>query len=275
MKPALAAAALWAMVAPVCHAQFSLPSIKVPVPKFVTKDSEDTSPKTVECPKFESVKAQQQKNVWCWAACAEMVYKYRGKKMTQAEIAERIHGHEKDGAAKVKAASVYEILVALSGAEGKADRQDRFLERYEKEAAKGKNGVSVDVGEYLNGWLEEDAVNTDELIQEIRNKQPVVIGMAKDPRFEGGHAMIVYGVTYKSAQRNMLERAIGGDDGNKVSRAAGIRKYEIITLKIMDPWTGEPAEMEGKRLSEDCDFMMSQRRAIEVMKKQDEAVKAR
>jgi hypothetical protein len=221
------------------------------------------------------VKAQQQENVWCWAACAEMIYKYHGKKITQKEIAERIHGHDEAGAAKVKAASMYEILVALAGAEGKADRTDRFLERFEKESAKSKNGVTVDVGTYINGWIEEDTVNSDELIAEIKGKEPVVIGMAHDERFKGGHAMVVYGVNYKPAERNMLERAVSGDDSTMVSRMSGIRKFEITSLKVMDPWTGEPREITGKEFKEGCDFMMSQRRAKAVLKKEDEAIKAR
>jgi hypothetical protein len=275
VNPALPAAAI-VVLASVCSGQVELPSIKITVPKFVTGDP-DTKPQTAECPRFASVKARQQKNVWCWAACAEMVYRYRGKKLSQEKIAERIHGRGEDGAAKVKAASVYEVLLALAGAEGKSDRGDRFLERYNAEAAKASKsgkGVTIDVGSYLSSWMEEESVNTDEMIDEIKRRQPVVIGMAKDPRFEGGHAMVVYGVTYKPAKKNMLERAISGENGTTISRAVGIRKFEIVTLKVMDPWTGEARELSGKEFAEHGDFMMSQRRAVAILKKQDDSVKA-
>jgi hypothetical protein len=273
MRPILNLVAAIAILAPLCACQMDLSSIK----KIWGggEAAADAGPQTVECPRFEAIRARQQQHVWCWAACAEMVYRYRGQTLLQQEIAARIHGHKGDGEANVRAASVYEVLIALAGADGKADRADRFLERYNAEAAKaGKKGVKVDVGAYASAWIEQEIFDTDEMIEELRNKQPVVIGMAKDPRFEGGHAMVVYSATYKPAQRNTLERAVAGEQGNTVSRVVGIRKYEVVTLKVMDPWTGEAREMEGKELSAGCDFMMSQRRAAAVLKKQDEAIKA-
>jgi hypothetical protein len=267
-------------LAAAAHAQFEIPKIKPPkldIPTTIKPpkpETEKEGPQTVECPKFEAVKAQQQESVWCWATCAEMIYKYHKKDTTQKEIAERIHGFKDNGDNEVRAASLYEIMIALAEEPGSPDRARRFAKRFGEQLAKNPTkGPTLDVGKYLGAWMNEEAVDTDDLIAELKRKEPVVIGMATDPRFEGGHAMVVYGATFKLAGSSGIKRTIDANDRDGLTKSAGAKRYTIISLKVMDPWTGEAAELTGEHVEKDCDFLMSQKKAKAILKQEESSVR--
>jgi len=235
----------------------------------------DTGPKTAECPKFEMVASQQKTGVWCWAASAEMIHRYHGRRdIDQAAIAAKIHGVGEDGSPKVQAASYREVMIALNP-DLKVDPLERMRERWGQQ---GQHGVNVDLNAYLGSVIERNSFNTDDLVHELQKRQPVVIGMGKDPRFNGGHAMVIYGVTYQSSGNEGVRKLLDGNNSSQAgsgSRLFGVHEFEIKSVKVMDPWTGEPTEISGTDLAAGMDFAVSQTQARKVLEDEMRALNFR
>jgi hypothetical protein len=255
------------------NGEFKMPDVFASNTAKPTGAAADTGPKTAECPNFELVASQQKTNVWCWAASAEMIHRYYGRKdITQADIAKRIHGVGDDGSPKVQAASYHEIMVALNP-DLKLDTMERMNEAWSKQ---GQHGVQIDANSYVKSVIERNSINTDDMVRELQQKHPVVIGMGKDPRFNGGHAMVVYRVTYQTSSSAGLKKMLDGKQGDQAgstARMLGVHEFEVQSVKVMDPWTGAPMEISGADVAGGMDFLLSQAEAKKILEDEMGAIK--
>jgi hypothetical protein len=110
----------------------------------------------VKLPGFNRAKAQQKGKDYCWAACAQMILKFKGETVTQESIVEKI--------------------------KGKA-REDK------------RGGTALDIMNSLSGpWRQVSYTNGNGtwIVMDLARNWPVIIGLTTDNP-DLGHACIVTG----------------------------------------------------------------------------------
>ena len=162
---------------------------------------------------FDSVEHQQQKPVWCWAACASMIHEFNGTPMSQKEIAERIHGYGEEGELKVAAASRFEVYKALSP-NSTALSFDQIWEvieeQVEAEAAAAVDrlkegelttGVSVDVDPMVgvHAGLDRYFPIKATPLEALAENQPAVVGLKGVAGGAQGHLCVIVGAEWMDA----------------------------------------------------------------------------
>ena len=211
------------------------------------------------CSNFEGVAVEQQSEVWCWAAAAEMVHRYHGRRISQREIAERIQGHSGNSPEKAQAAGVAEMTLALS-----PEMHDRLVEQAYGLAS------SASLQRMLHGgfqWqqLAEQALNfsvsalgydSEQMVADISGGMPMVAGLVEEAGESAmGHIYVIYALTY-SEENPPLTRQLMGE---------AKPTYSLHSAEAIDPWTGKPVTLSGKRLTEQLDFVLTQRRSEELL----------
>ena len=202
------------------------------------------------CNEFVALAAEQQKtDVWCWAACVQMVNKYNGVETTQADIASRIHGQAADANGnldpeRVKRAGTTEIMLALN---------PEFQSNVTKEAvdgitaaieSHGKVNLSYDAKSTAMALFRERAYSDNDMIADVARGMPVVVGL-KDKTGNTGHAYVVHATTYK-ATKGVLP---------------GSYTYALESVEAVDPWDGKAVSIPAGEFRERCGFKISQARA--------------
>ena len=216
------------------------------------------------CNDFVALAAEQQKtDVWCWAACVQMVNKYSGQETTQADIASRIHGQAVDADGnldpeRVKRAGTTEIMLALN---------PDFQQNVTKEAvdgitaaikSQGKMNLSYDAKSTAMALFREKAYSDNDMIADVARGMPVVVGL-KDKTGNTGHAYVVYGTTYK-ATKGVLP---------------GSYTYALESVEAVDPWDGKAVTIPAGEFRERCGFKISQARAREVLERHRNAIQVK
>jgi hypothetical protein len=225
------------------------------------------------CADFEGAAVQQQEPVWCWAACAEMILRYKGatfdgKPVDQAEIAARIQGRAPDGSPKaINAAGHREIMLALNP--DVKDRYDELPSRVVRSFVTG-GSVSFDGGSLIDSFTDRWSVNTDDLVRDVSRGEPVVMGLSKAPNANFGHVVVVYGVTYAVEPESALARSL-----NQAILGNQPEEYGIVEIEAIDPWNGKPFTLTAEAMQADVEFMISQKRARSVLDKEMTAIQAR
>ena len=216
------------------------------------------------CTDFVALAAEQQRtDVWCWAACVQMVNKYNGVDVTQAEIASRIHGQATDANGnldpeKVKRAGTTEIMLALN-----PEFQDD-VNRQAGDAAvaaiRNRGKVSVDYDALGTGLavFREKAYTDNDMIADVARGVPVVVGL-KDLTGNTGHAYVVHATTY-TATKGALP---------------GHYTYALEAVEAVDPWEGKPVTIPANEFRQRCGFKISQARAREVLERHRNAVQVK
>jgi len=203
---------------------------------------------------FEGVEVHQQTDVWCWAACAEMVLRYGGSEITQGEIADRIHGHGEDGP-KVEAASRYEVYRALSPESpatafeaiwvGLASQIEREVNERAADPAswkiEGDTDVDVDEETVLKQTLRHLKPSTEIPIEEMEGGAPAVAGLRDSPEDEMGHIYVIIGATYR-------ERAKEGNWLTKVGDSAADKAGDLAQehADVEEDQVGAATAMAGE-----------------------------
>ncbi len=225
------------------------------------------SSQSVQLQNFASVKTSQRQEVWCWAACAEMILSYDGTPTAQEEIAARIHGHGEDGSPKVAAATRYEIYKALSpGTEvvgfdaiwqGLADQLDEELSRLGERLADDDlpGDVSVDVDEsvgiehVLDSYLPKKSVP----LTDLKAGNPAVVGLREAPDATEGHLVVLVGAEFTEwivapkqlewvtdffADLFAAKRDLDDDMEtlDETSARLGFSDKEVLWVEVIDPW---------------------------------------
>lgn len=243
---------------------------------------------------IEASEAKQRTDVWCWAACAEMIHRYKGRDISQEEIAARIHGGispgmtDEEKKAAARAGSYDEIIRALVSSSDLPPQAVREASTA-LDALLTERDVGVDEEGYLGSHIQRRTINSDIMVDDLLEGEPVVVGLRFPPRPDGepaavngvkGHAYVAYGATFRRNTSNMVEKAVAGlsQIGRGVAaRTTGEdrdlnrwlnrvpRKYDLIEVQLMNPWTGTPEPMPAAAFAERVDFMISGREARQIL----------
>lgn len=215
-----------------------------------------------DCERLEAIEVQQETNVWCWAACAEMIHRYYGRKISQTEIAEKIHKRNTDtNQINVSTAVPDEIIVALNY--DLKDRWDEIQEQHKQRIAQGKGGsIRTDLSGYVNSYLDQYSINSDDLVTEIQQNTPLVIGLSGADGSGSGHACVVTGVTYGVVTPSAFDEWISK---GKSLFGRYPKNFCIDEVRYIDPWDGQHKSITGADFKERVDFMISKRQAREIL----------
>jgi hypothetical protein len=231
---------------------------------------------------FEANKVQQERDVWCWAACASMVHGWNGRSMTQEQVADAIHRRAgSEDPEKVAAATNYEIMLALCDEEERValeqnweQWQDRLgqvllptvpdpkyagMTPEQEEAARSEEAgylIGKATGAFLQRFMEH--MSLDDAMADLQAGQPVVVGLDKQvPGTDTfyGHAVVLYGLRVKH---------------EPVEPSQFLRKsgYTYLTAIMLDPENGERWELDATLFADRQDFMMSQPQARQTLAKE-------
>jgi len=243
------------------------------------------------CRDFTRVGVRQREPVWCWAACAEMVHKYHDPEspLTQERIAELILNAgeeaetEEERQKLVQAAGKYQIMVALNP--DLTPGSGKVLGETMNEAGRQlESGQGLDIEFNYTNMLESQfmrrSVNSDHLVRELAEGQPLVAGLAWEDRDATiGHAYVVYGVVYAHEDEsgtiagNIFENigdTVLGDRGSSLLKTAfdAPTEFAIVEVELFDPWTGKSEVMDAETFERRVEFMMSRRVAREILFKE-------
>jgi hypothetical protein len=210
------------------------------------------------CKDFVGIAAEQQKtDVWCWAACVQMVNKYNGRQVTQAEIAGRIHGKATDASGridpeKVKRAGTLEIMLAMN-----PDLHDHFIREGVAGLLAGRDlKVEFDPTQTALAWFQEKTYSDDHMIADLARGVPVVVGLKDPGNAQTGHAYVVHAATY------------GATPG-----ALNSYTYSLESVEAVDPWTGRSVTIPADQFRSRVGFKISQQLARDVLIKHRQALK--
>ncbi len=231
--------------------------------------------RVVKCAGVEENRVTQDSPTSCWAACAEMIFRYNGRsEQTQAVIASRLgklpRNDSRTGlplsevrrSAMIREACSLEIMVALYPEFGVAPEDIVTACALYHETPEGDlKGYMLDRGtDYLWKVFSQEILAADliatELLGDPRRPEPMVVGIksSEDP-LGMGHAYLLYGMDYVPGSQT----AVGG-----VAQGAGIDGYlptldrgEIRSLYLVDPADGSLTKMTGEELRRNAIFVMS------------------
>jgi hypothetical protein len=202
----------------------------------------------VSCDKINGVVVKQREQTWCWAACVEMLSRYRGIPADQAEIVERIK-KQAPSDDQDQSASQVEIWLAMN-----PEMQNEYDQRA---AAWNKPGqISIGIHSIMNSKnvaTLAEAVSPDVVIEELSSGNPVLLGLRGD-QWGAGHIVLAYGATYSRLDPNepAIYRRVGvvprpASNSNTLQLSGlfiGARPapqddllphYTILSFSIVDP----------------------------------------
>jgi hypothetical protein len=202
----------------------------------------------VSCNKIEAVAVKQREQTWCWAACAEMLDRYRGIVVDQAVIVQRIKD-EAPSADKDQTANQMQIWLAMN-----PEMQAEYDQRRKAWQKPGQIDLGIHVNANLKNLFQMSTkVSPDVIVEELSAGNPILLGMRGDQWGEG-HIVVAYGAVYSRLDPDELPkyRYVGiaplpGSNSNTlqwndlingaVSLARGDSRphYSIASIDIIDP----------------------------------------
>lgn len=222
---------------------------------------------SLRCEGVGDAPVKQVSPVGCWAACAEMIYRYNGKpEQTQARIAERIGKTpttDKNGrpltdlerAQNVRAACEWEIMLALYPEFSIPPEQfvaSAWAYYADPEAAlKGTfwNFVSGALNYSVSESLPADVVGAELAPGRGARPQPLLAGLQDEADPQLGHVCLVYGMDFVAGSQTLVGKQSEEYVVHRVLPT--IDQGEIYRLHLVDPADGStptrtPAELSGK-----------------------------
>lgn len=200
---------------------------------------------TVRLKKFNNgYIVKQERGVWCWAACAQMVHRINSRQnVTQEQIVARILGRSKlggSGKAEESTAQLEEVLAALNPRvwEIVEKRDARRAEQEKNRAGKPDNWrinyLALLVGE---PWPDADP---EKLIEGLKEQQPVIVAWNKPVK----HICMVIEVTYRR------ERVPGLFN-------IPVERTRLVSVTFVDPARNAPdiVTITGEEFKERADFV--------------------
>lgn len=263
------------------------PATAPDVPWRPAGEGADKNDYTAACPNFLACKAQQEEDVWCWAACAEMIHKYNKTRdaklatVTQKDLATRIHGMSDSGGVSVKAASYHEVMAALNPDIPKDELEGAraCLKQAADKVAKGGR-VSFDVD--YQSWIasktsEYCTVNSDVIVQDVRAGSPVVVVLTQGEGAPVEHANVLWGAGFAVEDSFVAKYGINSIAAdwkfNPFTTAA--RCYAIRWVDLIDPWDGTSVRLSGEDFKKRVTFMISKDRARKILEQEAKLVQVK
>ena len=127
---------------------------------------------------FEPYVARQNKDMWCWAASAQMILNYQGvKQATQEKIVEIIKGRDWKGELINDGGNVVEMAQATDG--WKIDTCTTIRSKAENYYKKNRKTIDLQA-----------------LLEDLVNKYPILVGL-DNPGYNTGHAWVLTGIVFR------------------------------------------------------------------------------
>lgn len=209
----------------------------------------EIKPGQVTIPNFTRFAIKQEKPVWCWAACAEMIHRYHGEtRLTQRVLAQRIIGRaeinpDAGGTDVVKTAQQEEVLAALSPRvwemlERRDERRQTSKSRQKQADGWRVNYIALFVGPMLR-------YDPEEMIRSLEAGEPAVVAFGRPSK----HVCVVYAATFERKK----EKGLFG-----LSRDV----CEVKSVTVLDPWEGQPEVIDGASFKTRVDFVATVGNAV-------------
>jgi hypothetical protein len=217
----------------------------------------------VELQQFPKFARKQKTPVWCWAACAEMIHAWNRIHVSQEAIAARVHG-----SGNIKTACYNEVMVALNPdlCENDAEKIAAALEQLRSFR------LQFSAQSLVKAQLLRLGVNDDEIVDSLRAGQPLAVGLAGETDDDPGHVFAAYGARFRasatSGARDVADAVVrtGNNDGSVIATAkSALKKYDILSLSAVDPWTGESVTIAGDDYSNRFGFRISKPTARRIL----------
>lgn len=249
----------------------------------------------------EIVPVQQRTNVWCWAACAEMVHRYYGYDVTQEDIVAQV----KDGLVgatggpSVEPATKRELMLALN-----PDLKNYFAKVGTAKAVEvllqqRLTQGDLNVTELFNARRKYASNNSDLLVDALLRGDPAILVLTwgedeTDADLTEGalaHAYVVNGITFRQLPTNpQFARAIAqawkaltlavsnlvasNDGGTKTERFVDIETLEypahpkhfaIAEISAIDPWEAKFETITGEQIQQRIVYFFTKQTAREIL----------
>lgn len=115
---------------------------------------------------FKDFVASQEEDMWCWAACTQMVLNYQGVNVSQEDVVRRVHGYRVN-----KPGTAYDIQQAANG---------------------WRTGQHTIVARVDTPY----GASATTFINDLVNKYPLVVGLSM-PGQNVGHAYVLTGISFR------------------------------------------------------------------------------
>lgn len=195
---------------------------------------------------IQSVAAKQRQFNWCWAACAEMLYRYYGANVSQEEIVEFMGKQTKPGE-NPQAAGELEMCLAMN--------PDLILEMARREKVQREShryAVSFTLNN-LDQIYGNSSISSDVIVREISSGNPLVMGL-HGGEWQDGHIVLVYGAEYSRFNTEGKQAIIHH-----------IRYFAIHKAFAIDPQPedgkSQLIELNGMNLKDHMDFIIGKEEA--------------
>jgi hypothetical protein len=242
----------------------------------------ETPKQTAQLDKFDSCAVKQHTEVWCWAACAEMIHRYYGQPMTQEEIVARIMQRSANDPDAVAAADKQEVLGALdTDLFEYLKARDYSKPTWEQKLSKtGQLRLGISVKDLLTmpqePHLGYDANHLAASVQE--QHAPVILALKPLADGDPGHIVVIHQVVFQDSGSNSgsdVASAVEGEVATVAGQAFGnflgapaqqhqaaqpthsSHSYAVVQATYMDPDTGKDTVITGTELATRADFIAS------------------
>jgi hypothetical protein len=221
--------------------------------------------------------AQEDKEVGCWAACAVMIHQYHGQHISQDEIAREIMGTDAQGRIKMQAAAHSQIRLALNPDLYQSWKQQTSL----RPIGNSRTSISVKPSHYINARLDESSIDSDDIVESLRSRDPVVVVLDEGLESELQHAYVMYGVRYaiepepKAGWFESIPAKVRDEFNEKIGgkKKARAQRYGIREVMLIDPALGaEIPPMPGAEFKQRVRMMISKQKAREILEEEFKSV---
>ncbi len=232
---------------------------------------------------------QQTSGSSCWAAAAEMVFRYNGNEdQTQLRIAERM-GKIVDESSQgkqltdeerrraIEAAGQLEVMLALYP-EYKVD-PDRVATNSIAWIQQGGDMFDLSKRHMMNAvshWLRGQVVRAYELGSALQPKgngrpQPIIVGFARaQGSQELGHICVITGIEYIPEKPTAVGRLTEGTWLNNAMLS--ISPGEVHRIHYVDPWDAMVKSKTAQEFVDEADFIITREIAVAAIGGIDKAV---
>jgi len=226
----------------------------------------------VYCGQFETVAQVQQTNVWCWAACIQMIDLYRGDLVTQAEIVRRLHVRalgDDPTSPPTRGAWEYEVMLAMCPKEAAqlvsmpAQSIVDQLAQNSMGPSQRHNGLSMGVnpGKLTDAAKQILDFDSRDIVESISHGVPAMVSLNHVHDNTGAHMEVIYGVIYTptyDASGAVADAAASPNHASRSMDAASLQSYTITQLNLVDPANGKVTVMTGSDFQSKCGYVLSE-----------------
>lgn len=217
---------------------------------------------------FENHVRPQEKDVWCWAACAQMIHSFNGKQLEQSELARSIHGLGPEENVRIAAATRYEIMCALNPDLPRHEFElvwnglrARLLESL---PSGGPGEVKLSTAASVNIAVDKLWPPKSIAVDDLQAGHPLVVALRDQADPTLGHLYVCSGASWTPPSPF---RAVAASFVSNLSSSSEIAKnlndgllgggHQVHWLELVDPQGPSVAQVPFEDVRERIDFCLS------------------